>query len=278
MPSILRFELLAKAGYAARGLVFLLVAALALFSGITGGEPETKSAISTLLHQPMGRVWVGLIGLGLLGFVAWRLAQAIADADGHGRDVKALAIRAALLGSAVTYVSLAAYALGHVVNAGSDGGGSGEKGLAEWVMSQPLGAYISTAIGLGFIIGGFVTAAKGALRKFEKFIQVPDKTGVLTYVCMYGLIARGIVFAVTGVLFVFAGVRVDPDQAGGIADALEWLRGLPFGSALYIVMAVGLAAFGVYNLVAARYRTVRGPKIDNALRAASLEIKGYSPR
>jgi hypothetical protein len=278
MPSILRFELLAKAGYAARGLVFLLVAALALFSGITGGEPETKSAISTLLHQPMGRVWVGLIGFGLLGFVAWRLAQAIADADGHGRDVKALAIRVALLGSAVTYVGLAAYALGHVVTAGSDGGGSGEKGLAEWVMSQPLGAYISTAIGLGFITGGFVTAAKGALRKFEKFIQVPDKTGVLTHVCMYGLIARGIVFAVTGVLFVFAGVRVDPDQAGGIADALEWLRGLPFGSALYIVMAVGLAAFGVYNLVAARYRTVRGPKIDNALRAASIKIKGYSSR
>jgi hypothetical protein len=42
MPSRFRFGLLAKAGYAARGVVFLLVAGLALFSGVTGGRPEMK--------------------------------------------------------------------------------------------------------------------------------------------------------------------------------------------------------------------------------------------
>jgi hypothetical protein len=59
MPRSIRFELLAKYGYAARGVVFLLVSALALFSGFAGGRPETKSAISTMLNQPLGRVWVG---------------------------------------------------------------------------------------------------------------------------------------------------------------------------------------------------------------------------
>lgn len=92
-----RFDLLAKSGYMARGVVFLLVAGLALFSGVAGGKPETKSALSTLLAQPFGRVWVGLIGIGLLGFVAWRLAQSLADSDGHGGDTKAIAIRTVLL-------------------------------------------------------------------------------------------------------------------------------------------------------------------------------------
>lgn len=270
MLSVIRFELLAKIGYAARGIVFLLVAVLALFSGVTGGKPETKSAISTLLQQPLGRFWVGLIGLGLLGFVAWRLAQSIADADGQGNGGKAIAIRAALLGSAVTYLGLALYALGHALSASGDSGGSGEKGLAEWVMSQPFGSYIAIAIGIGLIVGGIVTGAKGGLRKFEKYVQIPDRSGLVSYVCMYGLIARGVVFSVTGVLFAYAGFRVDPDQAGGISDALEWLRGMPFGSALYLVMAVGLAAFGIYNLVAARYRTVKGPKLDDVKRAIPL--------
>lgn len=272
MPNVIRFEILAKLGYAARGVVFLLVAALALFSGVTGGQPETKSAISTLLQQPFGRVWVGLIGLGLLGFVAWRLAQSIADADGQGSGGKAMGIRAALFGSAITYLGLAVYALGHAARSSVGGGGSGEKGLAEWVMSQPFGSYIAMAIGFGLIVGGLVTGAKGALRKFEKYVHFPDRSGLLTYICMYGLIARGAIFSITGILFAYAGFSVDPDQAGGIADALEWLRELPWGSALYLVMAIGLAAFGAYNLIAAKYRSVKGPKLDDVRRALPLTL------
>ncbi|NTJ43932.1 DUF1206 domain-containing protein [Agrobacterium larrymoorei] len=263
MPTRFRFELLAKAGYAARGVVFVLIAGLALFSGVSGSTPETKSAVSYLLDQPLGRVWVGLIGFGLLGFVAWRIAQSLADADGHGRDGKAILIRSALLGSAITYVGLASYALGLAFHQSGGESGSGEKGLAGWIMSQPFGSYLAIMVGLGFIVGGGVTAMKGVKRKFEKYVTVPQGNSFLTYLCMYGLVARGVVFGITGVLFTYAGYRVDPQQAGSMADALEWLHQLPFGSALYTIVAIGLAAFGAYNLIAARYRTIRGPKISH---------------
>jgi hypothetical protein len=82
--------MLAKFGYAARGVVFFLVATLALFSSVGGRRPESKSAITSMLGQPLGKIWVGMIGAGLICFVAWRLAQALADSDGHGRDVKGL--------------------------------------------------------------------------------------------------------------------------------------------------------------------------------------------
>lgn len=265
-----RFDVLAKGGYAARGVVFLLVAGLALFSGVAGGRPETKSALSALLGQPLGRVWVGLIGLGLLGFVAWRLAQSLADSDGHGRDGKALAIRSALFGSAITYLGLAAYALGNAFFLGGGSEASGEKDLAGWIMSQPFGSYFAIAVGAGFIIGGVVTAVKGITRRFERHLQIPDHKGIVTLVCVYGLVARGVVFAATGVLFAYAGFRVDPEQAGSMGDALEWLRQLPLGSFLYVALAVGLAAFGLYNLVEARYRIVRSPSLADAKRSISM--------
>ena len=267
MPRKLNFELLARAGYAARGIVFLLVAGLALLSGVGGGKADTKSAVSTLLEQPFGRVWVGFIGLGLLGFVAWRLAQSLADSDGHGRDRKAIAIRVAMFGSAITYLGLAGYALGHAIAGIGGGEGSGEKSLAQWVMSQPFGSYVAIVIGVGFIIGGVVTSAKGLTRKFEKYLCLPDAKGVVSIVCIYGLVARGVVFAITGALFAYAGFTVDPAQAGSISEALSWLRLLPFGSVLYMAVAAGLAAFGIYNLVEARYRTVRGPSAGHAKRA-----------
>jgi hypothetical protein len=262
MPQTTRFETLAKSGYVARGVVFLLISGLALFSGVAGENSDSKSALTTLLEQPFGRIWVGLIGLGLFGFVAWRLAQSLLDSDGHGSNARGRITRAALFASAVTYFSLAVYALGHAVGMGSGTGGSGERSAAEWIMSQPFGPYIAIAVGLGFVVGGGITAAKGILRKFERYLHIPARQTATTWICVYGLVARGVVFATTGLLFIYAGIEVDANQAGSMADALQWLRRLPFGSVIYVLIAAGLAAFGIYNLVEARYRIVRGPDLS----------------
>lgn len=272
MQHHLRFDLLAKSGYLARGIVFVLIAGLAVFSGVAGGRPETKSALSTLLQQPLGRIWVGMIGLGLMAFVAWRLAQSLADVDNHGAGAKAMGIRAALLGSAVTYFGLSTYALSHALSFGSQSGSSGEKGLAHWVMSQPFGSYLAIAIGLGLVIGGAITAFKGISQKFRRYLNIEKDNRALTALCIYGLVARGVVFSITGILFTYAGIRVDPNEAGNMADALQWIHELPFGAALYMIVAIGLAAFGLYNVVEARYRIVRTPSLAGTKR--SLPLRG----
>jgi hypothetical protein len=130
-------------------------------------------------------------------------------------------------------------------------------------MSQPFGASLAVAVGVGLIISGVVTAAKGITKKFERYLRLSDSSGLVSLVCVYGLVARGLVFAITGIFFAYAGLRVDPKQAGSMADAMEWVRQLPFGAILYIAVAIGLAAFGIYNLVEARYRVVRGPSLDH---------------
>lgn len=255
-----KFEWLARSGYGARGIVFLLVAALAMFSSFGGSKADTKSALDVLLNQPLGQVWLALIGLGLLGFVAWRLAQSLANADNHDRSAKSYLIRASLFGSAFTYIGLAIYAFEAAIGAGP-GGASGEQGLAAWVMSQPFGRYLAGAIGVGFIIGGVITALKGLTRRFERYLDLRQNR-LLFLVCVYGLLARGAVFAIIGIFFCYAAFKVDQSQAGSMSEALSWIRQLPFGSILYFAVAIGLAAFGIYNLVEARYRRVHSPNLS----------------
>ena len=266
METTAKFEWLARAGYAARGIVFLLVAGLALFSGFGSGEADTKSALQSVLQQPFGQVWLGLIALGLLGFVAWRLAQSLGDADGHGSGAKSMVIRAALLGSAITYVGLALYALSHALQFGAGSGeGGGEKGLAAWAMSQPFGPWLAGAIGIGFVIGGGVTIWKGVTQKFRKYLKLDaGEKSPIALICVYGLVARRVVFAIIGVFFCYAAFMVDPEQAGSTSDALNWVRQLPFGTILYMIVAAGLAAFGIYNFIEARYRTVHTPSLSEA--------------
>jgi hypothetical protein len=270
MSTTSKYQLMARAGYSARAVVFFLVGGLALFSGIAGGKSDTKSALDALTEQPMGRIWVGVIALGLLGFVLWRLAQSLGDADGQGQDLKGTVIRIALFGSAVAYAGLALYAVDRALALGSEGNGGGEKSLAMWAMSQPFGRYLAGAIGAGFVVGGIVTIAKGAMRKYERYLS-PEARGrrPVTFACIYGLSARGALFVIVGGFFVYAALNVAPAEAGSLSDALNWIRGLPFGGLLYSVAAIGLASFGFYNLVQARYRIVRPPDFPQAAKDAA---------
>lgn len=268
MQTSSKFQLIARAGYSARAAVFFLVAGLALFSGIAGGKSDTKSALDTLIGQPFGRIWVGLIALGLVGFVFWRLAQSLGNADNQNNDAKGIAIRIALFGSAMAYIGLAWYAIDRALG-GSQGGGGGEKGLAEWVMSQSFGQYAAGLIGIGFIIGGGITIAKGVLRIYEQYLTAEARgSRLITIACIYGLASRGVLFVIMGGFFAYAAFTVSPEQAGSIADALNWIRGLPFGGILYFVVAVGLASFGAYNLIQARYRIVREPVMTHDMHRA----------
>jgi len=266
-----KFHFLARAGYSARGVVFLLIAALALFSSIAGGRPDTQSALSAVLQQPFGRIWIGLIGLGLAGFVVWRLAQSLANADGQDDDLKGYAIRAALFGSAITYAGLAVTSLMMALQMSGGGGSGGEEGLAAWVMAQPFGRYLAGIIGIGFVIGGVITAMKGIKRRFGRYLNLDaEKNSPAVLISIYGLVARGAVFAIVGVFFLYAAFTVDPEQAGGMADALAWVQSLPFGGVIYAVVAVGLAAFGIYNFVEARYRRINAPDVGNIRRQLPL--------
>ena len=66
--------------------------------------------------------------------------------------------------------------------------------------------------------------------------------------------ALGVAYGTTGVLLVVAAVRYDPAQPVGLDAGLTALGAQPFGQVLLLILALGLALFGVYCLFDARYR------------------------
>ncbi|WP_426131769.1 DUF1206 domain-containing protein [Pararhizobium sp. PWRC1-1] len=265
------FQWLARSGYAARGTVYVLVSGLALFSSFGGGKPDSKSALQVVLEQPLGRIWLGLIAVGLVGFIAWRVAQALANADGHPNTLKGLGVRFGLLISAVVYSSLAIYAASMAFNIGGQNGSEGESELSAWLIDQPFGRYLLAGVGVAVVGAGIAQVIKGVGHGYRKYLDIPSTAGTaIDWICVYGLAARGVVFLITGVFFLYAAFVVDPDQAGGISDALAWVRQLPFGAVLYAVVAIGLLAFGLYGFVEAAYRRIRPPPIPAPLDGVGL--------
>jgi hypothetical protein len=268
MDTIRKLEWLARAGYVARGLVYVLVAGLVLLGSVGGGRPDSKSALQLVLGQPLGRVWLGIVAVALMGFVAWRICQAVANADGHPQTLKGYVVRAGMLVSAATYTGLAFYAASHALQMAEGSGGGGSKSWTAWLMQQPFGPYLVGCVALCILGAGTALIIKGVGRRYHRYLSFDARRhGSLDLFCVAGLVAKGIVFLIIGCFFLYAAYAVNPDEAGSMADALAWIRQLPFGAMLYLAMGLGLLCFGIYGFIEARYRRVNPPSLAEARRA-----------
>lgn len=257
-------ELLARLGYAARGIVNLVIGLLAFLAALGQGGQTTgsKGALLSLLTHPLGSLLLGVVALGLFGFALWRACQSMLDADGRGNGAKALAVRGGQLVSAFAYASLGTFAA--TLAAGRAIGGSDEAEAAQdwsrWLMAHPFGEVVVAIAGL--IVAGLGVAMLGWAWQ-GSFAKHLDCNGTAAHWVMplgrTGFAARGVVFLIIGIFLILAAWHSDPEQVRGLGGALRALQGQPYGQALYVVVALSLAAFGVFEFAEARYRRIHAP-------------------
>lgn len=266
-------EKLARFGYAAKGVVYMLIAVLALqvAVGVGGQTTDPRGALVTLTDEPFGQALLAAIALGLAGYAVWRLVQAFKDPDHEGSDAKGVAKRTAYGASGLAYASLAVFAAGlalpsTVGSAGGGGGGGGGGQSAQdwtgWLMSQPAGQWLVAAVGLVIIGIGLAQMARGWREKFTQHLKLGEMNGKertwATRLGKLGLMAFGFVFLMIGGFMLVAAYQAQPQEARGLSGSLAALAAQPWGSLLLGLLAVGLVAYAAYQFVLARWRRI-GP-------------------
>lgn len=252
-------EKLARLGYAARGVVYALVGILAVQAafGSRGQTTDTRGALQKIAEQSTLLLWV--IALGLFGYALWRLIQGVLDPENKGSDAKGLAKRGAMVASGILYGSLALAAV-RIASGGGGGGGGGQQGFTADLMTKPFGRWLVVLAGIAVIVSGLYQMKDGWTEKFKKHLKLQEMDAteqrLATNTGKAGLLARGIVFLLTGWFLIQAGLRHDPSQARGLGGALETLAAQPYGPWLLATVAIGLVAFGAYSILQARYRRI----------------------
>jgi hypothetical protein len=256
--------ILVRIGNGARAYLFVVLGLLALRMAL-GRISETldyQGAITATATQPLGKILLIIVLIGLVFYVLWALACAIFDLLHVGHNLKGLFKRAVLLINAAIYGLLIPMLLVYITN-GSAATGSQNfsiSRLASTIFLLPAGKWLVAAIGAALIVGGLVTVISGFRHNFDKEAQSYSLSlGQVTWikrVGRFGSVAYGVVIIVLGVLFFAAFTHADPLKATGIDGALLSLIKLPFGRWLLGFIALGLMAYGVYlATIALLFRT-----------------------
>jgi hypothetical protein len=253
-------ERMARIGYAARGVVYAVVGLLAMEAafGARSRPTDTRGALQEIAHRSTALLW--LVALGLLGYALWRIVQGTLDREHKGTDVKGLAQRLGRVGTGLIYGGLGLAAVRLARGAHGATGQGGSQSYREWtakLMSEPHGRWLVAAVGIAVIVGGLYQIRRGWTEKFRKEIRLQEMDATEKKLAInsgkLGLIARGVVFLVSGWFLVQAALRTDPSEARGLAGSLAALAAEPYGTFLLGLVAVGLVAFGAYSLLLARY-------------------------
>jgi hypothetical protein len=258
-PGFLTFT---RIGFAARGLMYGLVAWLTLRLG----QPRDAGGALAYLGSGSGKVVLGVMAVGFAAYGLWRLADAGLDLEQRGEEWKALATRAGAAGSGLIHLGLALTSAKLAIGWSHGGGGSSRKAEsgAAMALHLPFGDWLIFVAAAAFLAAAAGQIVKAVRRKFVCHLRpdVRESWWVLA-AGSTGYAARGAVFAAVAWLLFRSATDRSPGEAGGLGDALRSLSG-----PLQIAVAAGLGIFGAYCLIEGWYRILPEPRFKHRLEQA----------
>ena len=245
-----------RAGLVCYGVMHLLVAwlALRLAFGHGSGNASSQGAFHQLAQTGPGRISLFVAGAGFSALVVWQGLEALwghREEDGGKRVVK----RLTSAGKAVVYACLAASAV--TTATGGSSGGGGTDGITGRLMQVPAGQVLVAIVGVGILVVAGALVWRGWTGSFAAKLDADGRHGSegRAYLALgrIGYVSKGVSIALVGALFLYAAATHDPKRSGGLDVALHKVLQQPYGAPLLVVIALGLACYGLFCFAWARH-------------------------
>ena len=251
---------LARAGFAARGVNYILVGWIAIQAafGNSSQQADKSGALQEIASTPVGGVLLWLLAVGFIGMALWQLsvvAFGMSESSEHGDNEAAT--RLAALGRAAVYAVIAWSVLKFAVGNGTQSSDKESVDLTATLLKYPFGQVLVVIIGLALVGGGVYIAYAAWKEKFREGMELGQAgrlRRVVEWLGKFGGLARGAVFVTAGVFLVVAAVQHNPQQAKGVDSSLRTLASTPLGPWLLVLVAIGLVMFGLFSVCQAKWQ------------------------
>jgi hypothetical protein len=256
---------LASLGYRAKGVLYAIAGGTLAWAALTasGRAVGTRGALTLLVALPFGRLAVAFVAVGLCGFILRRFVQVLVPpTDGTPPKLRITRVlrRTGYALSGLAHVGIALTALGLVLGLAILRR-AGQAPPRDWatllLVGKPFNGWLTVFAGLAVVsVAGFYFSMAGG-RRFTIDLYVDRMSDQMKRIVLaFGLVGyagRGVAFLIVGVFLIYAGWFVEEVEARALGDVLRTLEVQPWGAWMVIAVAVGLIAYGMYLLLAARY-------------------------
>src|SRR5947209_16699348 len=204
--------LLARLGYAIKGVVYVVIGFLAvqLAFGNGGKATDQKGAIQAISRLPLGNFLLIVMTIGLVGFALWCFIQALFDTEGKGRKAKGIIGRIGYAFVGGAYLILAYGTLRVVMGAGSAGKSSttSTQDFTAILLKEPLGVALVVLVGLVVLAVACYLYYKAYSANFRSKLNLGQlsaqaKKGMI-FLGRLGYAALGVVFTIIAIFLVVA--------------------------------------------------------------------------
>ena len=257
-------ELLERLGYIVRGALYFVMGLLALRIALSqpeGHALDLTGSVIFLIGNPLGKLVLLVIIVGLAAYSVWGLIRAVFDPLHRGSDPSGYLERLGFISSALSYALIVAFGLKILAGAGGASTDATQKTISS-ILEHPEGGRLTVLIGLvaiGIGVGQFVEAYRAVFKRDLKGAEMSDATrSIVIALGRFGMFARGVIFLVVGWFIVQAGLHHDPGQVQGFGEAFLFLLAKPFGHLVLGIVALGFIALGVHSAACARWVRLMG--------------------
>jgi hypothetical protein len=255
-------ELAARVGLVSWGIVHLSLAwiCVQVAFGRSGTDADQAGALATLVRNPGGTVLLVVLAAGFAGFASWQVTEAVRGHTHRPAGADRIAHRVVSGGRVLLFGALAVSSVRFAVGSREADSAEKQQSTTAALLALPAGPLLVGVLGLAVVVTGGVLVYRGVAKKFRENLDTGEmpaevrRPAEILGVLGYG--AKGVVLMIAGGLVVAAAVTFDPDKSRGLDAALTTLGEQPFGKVLLCAIAAGLACFGVYSVVDARYRRI----------------------
>ncbi len=255
----------ARIGHLATGVVYVIVGGLAFVASVDGRVHPmgSQGALGRVLSGSLGRPLLLAIAAGLTADFVWQTVRAVTNADMAPAGIKGASDRVGWLISGVAHLGLAIAILKLVLGVRQHTAEHQAKASTAAAMAFPFGRWIVVLGGLIVILVGLQMLRRAWIGDVDRWLdlgRLPDAARSLVMALgRFGLAARAIVFSAGGAFLTAAAIHERPWTARGLGGTLRALQQTDLGPPLLTLVGLGFVAFGVVEMVSARYRRIRVP-------------------
>jgi hypothetical protein len=250
----------ARLGFAARGLLYLLVGGFAVAAALgLGQQPHgIMDVLTALMNTRLQTVLAAVIGLGLACLAGYFAIRGLSHCC-RGSGARRWLFGAGIIADALIYGAVMISLLGLALGWHPDGERETQLWTA-WALSQPFGRAIVGFIGFVILGCGIGVVVWVMTADVDDDVDLPeDEKRLIEPIARYGLAGRGVGAALVGIYWMSAGLHTEPSKAHELGGALQAVQQNSRGWLLLLPLGVAFAASALFDFVEALYHRPQRP-------------------